>query len=145
MGVGIIRIINLKVFRYLGNESKYRIGYFYAESYIINTRESCITFTILICGWCQAILSKSICQIRAFPLCFPNVPHPLSGNVLSRGKRAALQTIRLAYVFYVYLSFRRYVNHVYLLGCIVTWLFYTPPCSRPRVVQCVIVGILGNY
>ena len=37
--------------------------------------ESCIKVTLLVCGWCQAISSKSKCQIRLFPLCFQNIPY----------------------------------------------------------------------
>ena len=31
--------------------------------------------TIFICGWCQAICGKLKCQMREFPLCFPNIPN----------------------------------------------------------------------
>ena len=39
------------------------------------TCERCIEVAILVCGWCQAITSKSKYQIRVFPLCFPNIPY----------------------------------------------------------------------
>ena len=41
-----------------------------------NTTIKCsIKVTILNCAWCQAISSKSKCNIRMFPLCFPNTPY----------------------------------------------------------------------
>ena len=39
------------------------------------THGSNIKVTIFICGWCQAICSKLKCQMREFPLCFPNYPN----------------------------------------------------------------------
>ena len=39
------------------------------------THGSYIKVTIFICGWCQAICSKLKCQMREFPLCFPNIPN----------------------------------------------------------------------
>ena len=39
------------------------------------TCERCIEVAILVCGWCQAITSKSKYQRRVFPLCFPNIPY----------------------------------------------------------------------
>ena len=44
------------------------------------THASYIKVTIFICGWCQAICSKSRCQMREFPLCFPNIPKLLAGS-----------------------------------------------------------------
>ena len=44
-------------------------------------RESWIKVTILVGGRCQAISNKSKYQIRAFPLCFPDIPHFFAGSV----------------------------------------------------------------
>ena len=43
------------------------------------TRESEIKFTIL--GWCQAISSKSNCQVQMFPLCYSDIFHIFAGSV----------------------------------------------------------------
>ena len=39
------------------------------------TRECCISLTILVCGSCQAISSKSKCKIRVFPLSYLNISY----------------------------------------------------------------------
>ena len=53
----------------------FKFGHCKLHFFVQNTTpESCIKVTILVCGWCQAIPSKSKCQIRFLPLYFPNIP-----------------------------------------------------------------------
>ena len=52
------------------------------------TYENCIKATKCVCGWCQATASKSKCQIRVLPLCFPNIPY-LSSVVYEQASNEA--------------------------------------------------------
>ena len=40
-----------------------------------STHKSCINDITLVFGWCQVISSKSRCQLRVFPLYFPDIPY----------------------------------------------------------------------